>query len=194
MDVGHLCATRFPGPRKSGRNNRQAKNAQRRASPKACHGGRWDLRYNHQLGYTPAGGRPEKRSNPGNTKEDDDGRGRVPTQHPRHSESSKHALLEDDDDIEEVQATRSLDEQSQSSETRLMKDATKKHQRQGTRDMLRLLSHDGTEFQVPKEVGTLLAELIARVRSMEERLVHHQRQAAFSTRMTDNRPDFKNLA
>ena len=54
--------------------------------------------------------------------------------------------------------------------------------------MLRLLSHDGTEFQVPKEVGTLLAELIARVRSMEEWLTDHQRQAASSTRMADNRP------
>ena len=54
--------------------------------------------------------------------------------------------------------------------------------------MLRLLSHDGTEFQVPKEVGTLLVELIARVRPMEERLTDHQRQAASSTRMADNRP------
>ena len=104
------------------------------------------------------------------------------------TQSPKHALLEDDDDIEEVQATRSLDEESQSSETRYTEDATKEHQRQGTRDMLRLLSRDGTEFQVPKEVGTLLAELITRVRSMEERLAHHQRQAASSTRMADNRP------
>ena len=54
--------------------------------------------------------------------------------------------------------------------------------------MLRLLSHDGTKFQVPKEVRTLLAELIARVRSMEERLMDHQRQAASSTRMVENRP------
>ena len=54
--------------------------------------------------------------------------------------------------------------------------------------MVRLLSHDGTEFQVPKEVGTLLAELITRVRSMEEQLAHNQRLAASSTRMADNRP------
>ena len=55
--------------------------------------------------------------------------------------------------------------------------------------MLRLLLHDGSEFQVQKEVGTLLAELIARVRSMEERLTDHKRQAASSTRMADNRPE-----
>ena len=67
-----------------------------------------------------------------------------PPQHPRHSESPKHALLEDDDDLEEIQATRSLDEQ--------------------------------------------LAELIARVKSMEERLAHHQRQTASRIRMADNRP------
>ena len=67
-------------------------------------------------------------------------------------------------------------------------DSTKNNQREGTRDILRLLSHDGTEFQVPKEVGTLLAELIARVSSMVEQLAHHQRQAASSTRMADNRP------
>ena len=99
-----------------------------------------------------------------------------PPQHPRLSESLEHAHLENDDEISEVQ------------ETRHGEDSTKNNQREGTRDMLRLLSHDGTEFQVPKEVGTLLAELIARVRSMEEQLAHHQRQFASSTRMADNRP------
>ena len=93
-----------------------------------------------------------------------------PTQHPRLSESLEHAHPENDDEISEVQ------------ETRHTEDSTKKDQREGTRDMLRLLSDDGTEFQVPKEVGTLLAELITRVRSMEEQLAHHQRQAASSTR------------
>ena len=86
------------------------------------------------------------------------------------------------------QATGTFDDQSQSSETRHTEDWTKDNQREGTRDMLHLLSHGGTEFQVPKEVGTLLADLIARVRSMEEQLAHHQRQAASSTRMADNRP------
>ena len=84
-----------------------------------------------------------------------------PPQHPRLLGSPEHAHLENDDRIEEVQ------------ETRHTEDSTKDNQREGTRDMLRLLSHDGTEFQVPKEVGTLLAELIARVRSMKEQLAHH---------------------
>ena len=99
-----------------------------------------------------------------------------PPQHPRLSESPEQAHLENDDEIEEVQ------------EAWHTEDSTKDNQREGTRDMLRLLSHDRTEFQVPKEVGTLLAELIARVRSMEERLAHHQRQAACSTRMSDTSP------
>ena len=85
-----------------------------------------------------------------------------PPQHPRLSESLEHAHPENDDEISEVQ------------ETRHTEDSTKKDQREGTRDMLRLLSHDETEFQVPKEVGTLLAELITRIRSMEEQLAHHQ--------------------
>ena len=122
----------------------------------------------------PTGGRLEKRSNPGNTKEDDVG-GRVPAPTPTALRSPKHALLENDDDIEEVQATQSLGEQSQSSETRHTEDATKEQGRQRPGNMLRLLSHDGTEFQMPKEVGTLLVELIARVRLMEERLADHQR-------------------
>ena len=99
-----------------------------------------------------------------------------PPQHPRLSESLEHADLENDGKISEVQ------------ETRHTGDSTKDSQREGTRDMLRLLSHDGTEFQVPKEVGTLLAELITRVRSIEEQPAHHQRQAASSTRIADNRP------
>ena len=106
-------------------------------------------------------------------------------QHPRLSESPKHALQRNDDEIGVIQGTGPLDDQSQSSETRHTEDSTKDNQREGTRDMLRLLSHDGTEFQVSKEVGTLLAELIARVRSMEEQLAHHHRQAASSTRMAD---------
>ena len=85
-----------------------------------------------------------------------------PPRHPRLSESLEHAHPENDDEISEVQ------------ETRHTEDSTKKDQREGTRDMLRLLSHDETEFQVPKEVGTLLAELITRIRSMEEQLAHHQ--------------------
>ena len=95
-------------------------------------------------------------------------------QHPQHSESSEHELIGDDDDIEQLQETHQLDEQSEVQETRHTGDSTKNNQREGTRGMWRLLSHDGTEFQVPKEVGTLLAELITRVRSMEEQLAHHQ--------------------
>ena len=112
-------------------------------------------------------------------------------QHPQHSESSEHELIGDDDDIEQLQETHQLDEKLEVQETWHTGDSTKDNQREGTRDMLRLLLHDGTEFQVPKEVGTLLAELIARGRSMEEQLAHHQRQAASSTRMADNRPGQK---
>ena len=77
-----------------------------------------------------------------------------PPQHPRHSESPEHGHLENDDGIEEVEKTRHTG------------DSTKDNQREGTRDMLRLLLHDGTEFQVPKDIGTLLAALIAIVRSI----------------------------
>ena len=55
-------------------------------------------------------------------------------------------------------------------------------------EMLRLLSTNGTEIQVPRDVGTLLAELILQVRSLQDRLTNQQRQAASSTRR-DARPE-----
>ena len=92
-----------------------------------------------------------------------------PHQHPQLTESLENTHLEDDD-IVEAQATPPIDDQRVHTGTQRTQDSTKDNQREETRDMLRLLWHDGTEFQVPKEVGTLLAELMTRVRSNDRPL------------------------
>ena len=54
-------------------------------------------------------------------------------------------------------------------------------------EMLRLLASDGSEFCVPREVSSLLAELIAKVRSLEDMVLNQQRHAASSTRIAEPR-------
>ena len=53
--------------------------------------------------------------------------------------------------------------------------------------MLRLLAADGSEFCVPREVGSLLAELIAKVKSLEDIVLNQQRHAASITHIAEHR-------
>ena len=110
-------------------------------------------------------------------------------QHPprqQRPDSPEHARREDVNVTDRVEDTQSDEDR------RRTQDAQEETNRLGTQqqagDMLRLLSHDGQEFQVPREIGTLLAELITKVKSLEDRLTNHQRQAASSTRTGDTRP------
>ena len=54
-------------------------------------------------------------------------------------------------------------------------------------EMLRLLAADGPEFCVPREVGSLLAELISKVKSLEDIVLNQQRHAASSTHIAEHR-------
>ena len=54
-------------------------------------------------------------------------------------------------------------------------------------EMLRLLAADGSEFRVPREVGSLLAELIAKVKSLEDIVLNRQRHVASSTHSAEPR-------
>ena len=53
---------------------------------------------------------------------------------------------------------------------------------------MRLLASDGSEFCVPREFGALLAELIVKVRSLEELVLDQQRSADSSTHIAEGRP------
>ena len=53
--------------------------------------------------------------------------------------------------------------------------------------MMRLLAANGLEFCVPREIGALLAELIVKVRSLEELVLDQQRHAASSTHIAEGR-------
>ena len=53
---------------------------------------------------------------------------------------------------------------------------------------MRLLASDGSEFCVPREFGVLLAELIVKVRSLEELVLDQQQSAASSTHIAEGRP------
>ena len=55
-------------------------------------------------------------------------------------------------------------------------------------EMLSLRSTSGTEFQVPRDVGTLLVDLMTEVRSLRQEVRDQQRQATSSTRINDARP------
>ena len=55
-------------------------------------------------------------------------------------------------------------------------------------ERLRLLASDGSEFEVPREVGSLLAELLAKVRSLEDLVLNQQRHATSSTHIAGHRP------
>ena len=115
-------------------------------------------------------------------------------QQPQYSKSPENVQHQADDDLEEILATHqnNVDNsdaeggrgQSGGSHPRLANNETQtdednngEEHAQGE-DMLRLLSSAGTEFQVPRDVGMLLAELITKVRSLEDRLTNHQRQVA----------------
>ena len=52
---------------------------------------------------------------------------------------------------------------------------------------MRLLAADGSEFRVPRDIGALLAELIEKVRSLEELVLDQQRHAASSTHIAEGR-------
>ena len=138
------------------------------------------------LGRSPARGCTEERGNSGNTNEDD-GRGRVfattPTALREFRARAKWRRRQHRATSRDAPTRRTIEEfRRDSVHTRRDEGA-----RQATTRRHVASPVAGTEFQVPKEVGTLLTELIARVRSMEERLTDHKRQAASSTRMADNR-------
>ena len=52
---------------------------------------------------------------------------------------------------------------------------------------MRLLASDGSEFRVPREFGALLAELIVKIKSLEDLVLDQQRHAASSTHIGEGR-------
>ena len=98
---------------------------------------------------------------------------------------------------------RNDDDSTQTTPQRVDADATNTHEDSGSTSgqqedsdeqqpqpgrMIRLLAEDGSEFCVPRQVGALLAELIVKVRSLEELVLDQQRHAASSTHIADSRP------
>ena len=98
---------------------------------------------------------------------------------------------------------RNDDDSTQTRPQRVDADATNTHEDSGSTSrqqedsdeqlpqsgrMIRLLAEDGSEFCMPRQVGALLAELIVKVRSLEELVLDQQRHAASSTHIADSRP------
>ena len=95
------------------------------------------------------------------------------------------------DDNEDEDITKQTEKRNEEMQQQQQRDngSTTEHQRQSDErqgppgDMLRFLAADGSEFRIPREVGSLLVELIARVGSLEHRVENQQRHAASSTHM-----------
>ena len=99
-------------------------------------------------------------------------------------------MEENEEDASRQRQRRSADispnarNNTQSNRTRQV-DNDERHPQAG--GMIHLLAADGSEFAVPQEVGTLLAELIVKVRSLEELVLDQQRHAASSTHIAEGR-------
>ena len=112
-----------------------------------------------------------------------------PAQH-THATANEEGTRDDDTQRHQRQQQQAQDANQRQEEDR--RSSTDDEQQDENREnlppeMLRLLAADGSEFRVPREVGSLLAELIAKVRSLEDMVLSQQRRAASSTRIAEPR-------
>ena len=104
------------------------------------------------------------------------------TQHTQHGDTTVTTEQNTRNKPEEGATETHEDERSN-----VTQDADNDESQSQSRGMMRLLASDGSEFRVPREFGALLAELIVKVRSLEETVLDRQRLAASSTHIAEGR-------
>lgn len=91
-----------------------------------------------------------------------------------------------------VNPGRNTENEEEETEPRLAIHGNKQQRKptaqQQSEEMLNLISANGTEFQVPRDISLLLTELITKVKSLEYKISSMENQAAASTHIYDDRP------